>query len=847
LTLKRKLAIIFILVVAIVMVVSNLLNYIFTRDLLRKDQEKQMDILAKQVGIAVEHSQFGAQYVEDLLGDKLRVAAIAAQHSLNPEIDKVTNEDLIELSKKLGISHITLLKKTDDDIVGGRSSDPDEHNLSTKEWGYWYDAFRQLFSHKNVSVTQGQRLENYWSGPVNISASNPDHVDKWGYYYDGTTDYIINPYIRDTQILKFRQTIGPESILEKILTNNKNIVEITGFNPKTFGLPPVYTEVNGQKYVDLVNMDIQFGSYVYKDATDVQNVRNSFDSGQLISYISESNDKKVLKSFIPISSSNPYVIGVVTDYQMIQEVLNDQLLSNIITSVIVLLIVCAISFMLAGYIVRPVKRILHKVNEIAEGNFGAKIVIDRSDELGVLSEQVNAMSSNLEVYTQELKDKSAEIEYHANYDFLTGLPNLRFLNTCFEMNLESVKTSASPIAVMFLDLDRFKWINDTFGHSIGDYLLKEVAARLTGIAVEKEVCSRIGGDEFIVLLPGYSREMTVKKAEQILQLLSQPVLHEGQELAVTPSIGISLYPSDGYDVDTLVKNADIAMYRAKEQGRNNYQFYTAEMKDKLIRRAVLEKGIRKALERNEFILYYQPQVDLTSGAIVGVEALIRWNHPEQGLIPPFEFISLAEETGLIVPMGEWILHTACAQIKKWQGEGFNGLRVSVNLSAQQIQRKNFQDCIGEVLAKTGLDPVLLELEITESIAMYNEDYVISKLDAIKKLGVQIAIDDFGTGYSSLNYLNKFPIDTLKIDKSFVNQIKDFSDGTEIINTIIAMARNLNLKIIAEGVETLEQLVFLRERQISEAQGFYFSRPLPVEEFERLFQENKYIAVGKADS
>lgn len=294
-TLKKKLAGIFIIVVSVIMILNNLFHFISTRENLQKDQEMQMDQLAKQIGISIEQAQFGSQYVEDLIGDQLRVASLAAQNALNPDIDQVTNEDLKVLSEKIGVSYITLLKQEGDDIKGVRSSDPKERNLSTKEWGYWFDAFKELFATKNVTVSQGQKLPNYWSGPVNISASNPDHVDKWGYYYDGTTNYIISPYMRVTEILNVSQILGPESTLEKIMSNNKAILEITGFNPKAFGQPPVYTEVNGQKYIDLVNRDIQFGKYTFKNQTDVQTVKTAFETGKMQNVISVINGKKYSK------------------------------------------------------------------------------------------------------------------------------------------------------------------------------------------------------------------------------------------------------------------------------------------------------------------------------------------------------------------------------------------------------------------------------------------------------------------------------------------------------------------------------------------------------------------------
>lgn len=837
-TLKKKLAGIFIIVVSVIMILNNLFHFISTRENLQKDQEMQMDQLAKQIGISIEQAQFGSQYVEDLIGDQLRVASLAAQNALNPDIDQVTNEELKVLSEKIGVSYITLLKQEGDDIKGVRSSDPKERNLSTKEWGYWFDAFKELFATKNVTVSQGQKLPNYWSGPVNISASNPDHVDKWGYYYDGTTNYIISPYMRVTEILNVSQILGPESTLEKIMSNNKAILEITGFNPKAFGLPPVYTEVNGQKYIDLVNRDIQFGKYTFKNQTDVQTVKKAFETGKMQNVISVINGKKVFKTFVPIATplASPYIVGIVTDYRVIEDILDKEIIDNIIISLFVLFFVSIIGYLLASYIVKPINRILHKVNEVAEGNFDARIAIDRHDELGLLAERVNTMSMNLQTNTQELVNKNKEIEFHANYDFLTGLPNLRLFSETFQKRIEAASKHDSSIAVLFIDLDRFKWINDTYGHSVGDYFLKETSKRITHTLKANELGSRIGGDEFILLLLGYSQETIAEKAEQISTLLSQPLLYEGQEISVTPSIGISLFPENGDSVEILVKHADIAMYRAKEQGRNNYQFYAYEMEDAIVRRAVLENGIRKALERNEFILYYQPQIDLETKKIVGLEALVRWIHPEHGLISPVEFIPIAEETGLIVPIGEWILQTACEQAKLWQVQGFPKLRISVNLSARQVQQKNLVEKISSILQTSELEPELLELEITESIAMYNEEYVINKLLSLKKIGIKIAIDDFGTGYSSLNYLNKFPIDTLKIDRSFVNQIKNTTDNQEIITTIIVMARNLKLKVIAEGVETVEQLRFLEEQQCNEVQGFYFSKPLTVEGIQDLLKQ-----------
>lgn len=376
-------------------------------------------------------------------------------------------------------------------------------------------------------------------------------------------------------------------------------------------------------------------------------------------------------------------------------------------------------------------------------------------------------------------------------------------------------------------------------------MLKGVAQRLRSCLREGDTVARLGGDEFMVVLPAIAHaEDAARVGQRILDALSVPFNFEGHELHIGVSIGIALYPNDGKSAEALLKNADIAMYRAKEQGRNNYQFYTPALNDMAFERLTLENSLRRALERREFVVHYQPQVSLNTGQIVGMEALVRWRHPELGLVAPMKFIPVAEETGLIVPIGEWVLQMACAQNKAWQEAGFPPLRVTVNLSARFFRRKDLMETVARILKETGLDPDYLELELTEGTTMENAEATIRTLHELKEMGVHLSIDDFGTGYSSLSYLKRFPLATLKIDRLFVQDITTSSDGAVITLAIIAMAHSLGLKVIAEGVETEEQLAFLRAHRCDEMQGYLFSRPIPAEAFTQLLREGRRLTLKK---
>ena len=431
---------------------------------------------------------------------------------------------------------------------------------------------------------------------------------------------------------------------------------------------------------------------------------------------------------------------------------------------------------------------------------------------------------------QQRRRADDRVHHIAFHDDLTSLPNRLMLNQCLDRALSRHRRAGSKLAILFMDLDRFKVINDSLGHEVGDVMLRQVADRLRAQSREGDTIARMGGDEFVVLIENRDNLNDISAcARRLIEELSAPYLLGKKDCHVTLSIGISVFPSDGSDSQALLKAADVAMYRAKELGRNNYQYYLPSMNVHTLERLELESDLRRALERGEFLLHYQPKVEIATGLITGTEALLRWAHPVRGLVSPLEFISLAEETGLIVPIGEWVLATACAQNKLWQDMGLTDLGVAVNLSARQFSDSKLLENLTRIIHASGLDPSSLELEITESAVMSHGEYAAGVLEQLKSIGVRIAIDDFGTGYSSLAYLKRFPIDTLKVDRSFIRDIPADSGDKKIARAIIAMAHALRLKVVAEGVENAEQLKFLRAQHCDAVQGYFLFRPLPVDE------------------
>ncbi len=473
----------------------------------------------------------------------------------------------------------------------------------------------------------------------------------------------------------------------------------------------------------------------------------------------------------------------------------------------------------------------------------------RAELLGAIAMRLKKQAAVQDRYHSELQHAKEQLNYLIHHDSLTNLPNRLSLRERFKQVQPTDTNDERLVTILSLGLDRFNQINDNLGHTAGDLLLKAVAERIKACVGSQDIVARLNTDQFAIILvsdrqdacPTTQHEKEVSNiAQTILKNLSQTFELEARELFITASIGMAVYPRDGKEIEELLNHANTAMIQAKQQGGDQYQLYSATFNIGSSERLALQGSLRYALERNELLVYYQPQVNLQTGQIVGAEALVRWQHPERGLIPPDKFIPIAEETGLIVPIGEWVLQTACKQTQVWQTAGFPSLRIAVNLSSRQFSQIDLRHQLVQILMETGLDSKYIELELTESMLVQNTKVAIEKLNALKSLGVEIAIDDFGTGYSSLSYLQQFPFDILKIDRCFIRNIAENSNNAAIAKAIIEMAKSLNLKLVAEGVETEAELSFVCQHQCDTMQGYLFSRPLPTDEFEQLLTSNKRL-------
>ncbi|MFL6559784.1 MAG: putative bifunctional diguanylate cyclase/phosphodiesterase [Bacillus sp. (in: firmicutes)] len=835
-SIKKKMPLIFCLLVFLILVSNNTIHYLRSKNQLLANNEREIEMITQEVSFQVKNIREGSLYVEDILGRDLRTASIAIKHALPPNYQDITNEQLKKLAQEVRVSHITLLAKTEDDIIGVKSSDPKEINMSTNGWGYWYDAFVQLFALTPVSVGKGLTLPHFWSGPIEVASSNPDHTDKWGYFFDGTTNYIINPYFRDNDVLEYERQFGPGQVI-KGFTKERGVLEITVFNPKNFGKKKEIVHLNGNSYIRISAQQIWYGSYKYRnEKVDASYIKQAIKTKQVKSYKDDIQGKSLMKTFVPVYSTptEQFVIGLVYNYGLIKKELIHELLVHLLLSFVIMIIVFMISLLFSRSITKPIGYIVEQVNEIAQGNFGKTLHLNRKDELGLLTENVNALSKDLQSYVNDLNKSKEFIEYQAYHDPLTGLLNRRYLQEKLKSAIDHANGTGNTVSVLFIDLDRFKQVNDSFGHNKGDEILKTVANRIiASLPSNNAIITRQGGDEFIILLLGHSLHETKAVAEKLVNNLKKTYLLDGNEVYLSASCGISLFPEHTNNMDTLVVYADLAMYSAKNLGGNKAIVYSKKLLETNIERPRIEARLRKAIESGSVEVYYQPKVNAASGTVFGAEALLRWNDEELGFVSPKLFIPIAEDIGLIHPLWEFVMNESCHQVSKWNRARSTPLSVSVNFSARQFQEPcSMVNFVQEILNESQLGPKNFEIEITESILLNNSSEIIESLKSLQNLGIAISIDDFGTGYSSLNYLKNLPIDTLKIDKSFIQDIHEDYANSEIPEAIINLARSLHLNVIAEGVEEEYQKNFLLSKNCVQMQGYLFSKPLNREEFEQ---------------
>ncbi|MED4794213.1 EAL domain-containing protein [Priestia megaterium] len=839
-SIKKKLSVFFTLLVLCILLANNTLHYIRSKNRLIEFNKKEITLVTEEIAYEVENSKNSASYMENRMAQELRTASIAIQDSLPADYHDVSNDQLKRLAKKLMISHITLLAPAGDDIIGVKSSDPKEINMSTKEWGYWYTSFRQLLSQQTITTKKGVTLPHFWSGPIEVASSNPNHIDKWGYYYDGSTNYIIDPYFRDRHVLDFEKRFGPTNVMNRFTENLEGVLELTVFNPKNFGKRNQNVYLNGNKYIKIKDQPIWYGTYTYRNTErDKKSIQEVLKTGKSQSYLDEINHKKVLKTLVPIKEKNTpaYVIGVVYDYGLIEKELQQELIKHLLLSLPFIFIVLIISFIFSTSITRPIKHIMEHVNQIAKGNFGKVLNTRRKDELGGLVANINHLSHFLKTYVDDLKKSQEESEYHAYHDFLTGLPNRRYFKEQLNRRLiESKEKSIRHVAVLFMDIDRFKDINDTLGHSKGDQLIQLIANRIKEcLPSANSFLTRQGGDEFVILFSDFTPEEVKGITEKIMAYVQQPCYIDNDEVFVSISSGLSFYPEHSTNLDTLITYADVAMYASKRQGGSKVSIYHDSLNKKQAEKVHIETRLRKAIQKGDIDVYYQPKIEAHRNVITGVEALVRWNDAELGFVSPEAFIPIAEEAGLIQYLWEVVMKKACSQVSEWNKVSDEKMTLAVNFSPRQFQDPVvLVNEIKHFLSLHRFDPAWFEMEITESTLLMNAEETIKALHLLKKYGISISIDDFGTGYSSLSYLKKLPIDCLKIDRSFIQDIQEDYSNSEIAQAIISLSQSLKLEVIAEGVEEEYQKAFLMKNGCDHMQGYLFSKPLAAEDFEEAF-------------
>lgn len=748
----------------------------------------------------------------------------------------------------------------------------------TSDWSHWNDLYDYMqgknpaFIPNNLNMTAFTNstinLLTYWDkqGHMMVGASIDTDNAKLIAFPDG-----LEKYIYPGSLLLNRIDVNKDIRGYMLLPEGIMMVAADAITDGDKVQPPLGAMVNGrlispkiiQKVIDTAKVNLKL--YTLSDLGNNSSLKNAFKmiSDNKTGHFSEPISEDTLQGYTVIRDINHEPIGMfqmtepryiyMTGLKAIQYYLGSFIALGILFSFLMM-------WMLRALVIKRLERLDSDVKEITKTDeVTRRVDASGNDELSSVSAQINAMMDviqasherlehRVEERTQELKQTNIQLEQEiterktvekeliihkehlvrlAHYDNLTSLPNRVFFNEMLNKAISHANRHKQTLAILFIDLDRFKNINDALGHHIGDLVLKELANRFGTVLRAGDIMARLGGDEFIILLNDIGQaKFASPVAEKILKVCSQPVKINAHEFFITASIGICIYPTDGNSLEDLQKNADMAMYKAKRSGGGVFQYFTKEMNVEAHEHIQLEAALRKAISNNEFVLHYQPKLNLEDGVLSGVEALIRWENPELGMISPAKFIPLAEETGLIMQIGEWALREACRTNKAWQDQGYVPITMAVNISPKQFRHQDISQLVSNVLAETGLEAKYLELEITETAVMDNVEKAASKLNDIQRMGVNIAVDDFGTGYTSISYLKQFPIAVLKIDQSFIRGIPDNQNDLSITSAVIALAHSLSIKVVAEGVETAEQLQFLADHECDVVQGYYLSRPLP---------------------
>lgn len=878
--------------------------YLVTKGELAERTENELTSVTEMIKQSIESTHESTKNLEHLIDLRLYTISKAIGEELKGRnIDEMSAEELEKLKEKWGLSEISLLvPKPNGDIVVEKSSDPKEVGLNAKDWGYWYVAIKELLEGKEISVSKGYSEKYYWVGPLSLSDVVNKHY-KYAYYYDGTTEFIINPFVEAGDIYQFMQTSGPTQLIERMKAGYENINEIGVINTAAF-LKGSENEV----IEPMSDIPVLYGSHETKLEEDREIFKTLSETPGVKKIKFEKGNSHLEKIYISLPDKRVLVILMNMDDQQAFMTHLWILFAMIFTLTVAVIFIFSQAatrkplrllnaererLMVAEDFKRTIELLPSAIYKCRKDEDGRYILLYSEgtyvEQKGLTTERVRgkyiedifsadftnkiipalnrayeeeraeftfehdnrtyhhvikAISDieepevvvELAGYSVDITDRvKADKKIHqlALHDSLTGLPNRAYFNEMLEQALQDQKSG--KVAVVFIDLDNFKQVNDTLGHEAGDQLLVQVTNLLTKCIHSEAILARMGGDEFILLLPRCSGKEEVERlCQRIIDQLKWPFSIMDHELFVTSSMGISMSPDDGHTRKMLLKNADIAMYASKNKGKNSYHFYEAYMNSDHSKKMSLQKDLRQALQSGgDLYLVYQPQLNLRTNQVVGVEALLRWNHPEKGMISPAEFIPVAEESGLIEPLGDWVIRQACRQFIAWKEEGIGPVRMSVNISPRQFRHHDLARKIDRLIEETGMDAHYLNLEITETTSMEDISHTIKVIKQLRNMGVDISIDDFGTGYSSLNYLKDFPINHLKIDHSFIREMKTNKAGKAIVKTIIDMAVNLNLQVLAEGVEAESELEMLRNMGCHEIQGYYFSRPVEPEKLKAL--------------